>query len=214
MKNTFIAGLAATYLLSFSLSALAADNRSYYVGFKGDIADPANSDVKGAATGKVKYGFSSGAGVVLGWQPALFDTENGDLRLELEGAYHAFGLDTVRLNHSPSGDMKITALMANLYYDWHTNSSWSPYVGVGIGRAHVDFGTNQGLGNTDDTDNVSAWQAMAGLSYTPKSMPNTMWSLGYKYIDFGRPSFSSAGGNIRLDPVHEDTIELGVLYRF
>ena len=214
MKNTLIAGLTATYMFLFSMPTQAQNHSPFYIGFKGDIADPANSDVKGAATGKVKYGFSSGAAVTLGWQPPAFDTENGDLRAELEVGYHAFGLDRVRTNHNPSGDMKVTALMANLYYDWHSNSGWSPYVGAGLGRAHINFGTNQGLGNSDDSDNVSAWQAMAGLSYTAKSMPNTTWSLGYKYIDFSRPSFSSAGGNIKLDPVHESTIELGVRYRF
>lgn len=214
MRNTFIAGLTATCLFSFCLSVQASDHRPFYIGLKGDIADAADSDIKGAATGKVKYGFSSGAGIVLGWQPAIFDTRNGDLRIELEGAYHAFGLDTVAANHNPSGDMKATALMANLYYDWHLNKSWSTYIGAGVGRANVKFGTGQGLGNTDDSDNVTAWQAMAGLSYTAKSMPNTVWSLGYKYLDLNQPSFSSPGGSIKLDPVHEHAIELGVRYNF
>jgi opacity protein-like surface antigen len=214
MKNTFIVGLAASYLLAFCLSAQASDHRSFYIGLKGDIADPADSDIKGAATGKVKYGFSSGAGGVLGWEPEVFASKDGDLRFELEGSYHAFGLDTVAANNNPSGDMQVTALMANLYYDWHINKSWSPYIGIGMGQANVKFGTGQGLGNTDDNDTVTAWQAMAGLSYTARSMPNTDWSLGYKYLDLNQPSFSSAGGDIKLDPVHEHTIEMGVNYHF
>lgn len=214
MKTTFVAGLAATCLLSFSLSAQASDHRSFYVGVKGDIANAADSDIKGTATGTVKYGFSSGIGGVLGWQPALLDTRSGDLRVELEGSYHAFGLDTVGSNNNPSGDMKVTALMANLYYDWHTNSPYSPYIGIGTGKAKVKFGTGEGLGNTDATDNVAARQLMAGISYQTESMPNTVWSLGYKYLDVNQPSFSSAGGNVKLDPVHENTIELGFRYRF
>lgn len=151
---------------------------------------------------------------MLGWQPEIFDTQEGDVRFELEGAYHAFGLDRVRANTDPSGDMKATALMANMYYDWHTDTSLSPYVGVGIGRAHMKFGTGEGLGNSDNGDDVTAWQAMAGIAYVDASMPNTIWTVGYKYIDFDQPSFSSAGGDIELDPVHEHTIEFGVNYRF
>ncbi len=213
MKNTFTY-LAATYLLIFSIPTQAQDRGPFYIGLKGDIAIPSNSDIKGAATGDVKYGFSSGAGITLGWQPEIFDTNAGDVRFELEGGFHAFGLDRVRANTDPSDDMKATTLMANAYYDWHTDSSWSPYVGVGIGRAHMTFANDQGLGNSGESDNVTAWQAMAGITYTDRSMPNTDWSLGYKYIDFDRPSFSSAGGDIKLDPVHEHTVEIGVIYHF
>jgi outer membrane immunogenic protein len=214
MKNPFVAGLVATYMFAFSLPTQAQDNSQFYIGLKGDIANAADSDVKGAATGSVDYGFSSGGGVVLGWQPEMFDTRDGDIRLELEGSFHAFGLDRVRVNSDPSDDLKATAVMANVFYDWHTNSSWSPYLGAGIGRAHMKFANDQGLGNTGESDNVTAWQAMAGVSYVDETMPNTVWSVGYKYMDFGRPSFSSAGGDIKLDPVHEHAIEFGVSYRF
>ncbi len=214
MKNIFLGGLTATYLSLFSTPTQAQDHSSYYIGFKGDIANAANSDVKGAVTGKVKYDFSSGGGVVLGWQPEAFDTNDSDVRFELEGGFHAFGLDTVRANTDPSDDLKAATLMANIYYDWHSDVSWRPYVGMGLGRAHMTFANDQGLGNTGESDDVTAWQAMAGLSYTHRSMPDTDWTIGYKYIDFGRPSFSSAGGSIKLDPVHEHTIELGVNYHF
>lgn len=213
MKNTFTF-LAVIYLLIFSIPTQAQDRGPFYIGLKGDIANPSDSNIKGAATGDVKYAFSSGAAVTLGWQPRIFDTNEGDARFELEGGFHAFGLDRVRANTDPSDDMKATTLMANAYYDWHTDSSWKPYVGVGIGQAHITFANDQGLGNSGESDNVTAWQAMAGITYTDSSMPNTDWSLGYKYIDFDQPSFSSASGDIKLDPVHEHTIELGVTYHF
>jgi opacity protein-like surface antigen len=214
MKKHFAIALTATCLLTFSLSTQAQDYRQFYLGVKGDIANPSDSDVKGATTCKVEYGFSSGAGVVLGWQPEMFYSRDGNLRFELEGGFHAFGLDTVRANTDPSDDLQAATMLANIYYDWHTNSAFSPYVGVGIGRAHMTLANDQGLGNTGESDNVTAWQAMAGISYIDKSMPNTAWSVGYKYMDFDQPSFSSAGGDIKLDPVHEHTIELGVTYHF
>jgi opacity protein-like surface antigen len=214
MKIGCAIGLAATSLLLSNMPAQAQDQPNIYIGIKGDVASPVDSDVTGAANGKVEYGFSSGAGVAVGWQPEMFDRKEGDLRVELEGAYHAFGLDKVRGNTDPSGDLKATALMANLYYDWHIHTSFSPYVGVGVGQAQMKFGTDQGLGNNDDSDNVTAWQAMAGVSYTNPSVPNVTWSLGYKFIDFDQPSFSSSSGDIKLNPVREHAAELGVNYHF
>ncbi|MCB9988668.1 MAG: outer membrane beta-barrel protein [Rhodospirillales bacterium] len=213
MKSLVVSGLMAVSLLSCGGMAHAEDY-NLYVGARGDIAFPSDSDVKGAATGQVEYGFSSGAGVVLGWQPAALDTDSGDVRVELEGSYHAFGLDRVRANNNPDDDMTATTIMGNVYYDMHTGSAFTPYIGAGIGEAFVKFPTGKGLTNTDDSDTGLAYQAMAGVSYTPESMPQTDWSIGYKYLALENPSFASAGGGVKLDPVHESAIEVGVRYHF
>lgn len=215
MKYSVFTALVAVSLLLFANAAQAADSsHPYYIGAKGDIAFPSKTDVKGASTGSVDYGFSSGAGVTLGWQPPALDTSTGDVRAEFEAGYHAMGLDRVLTNNNASGDFKATTLMGNVYYDVHTGSSFTPYVGAGLGQAFVRFPTGKGLGNTDDSDNVLAYQAMAGVSYTPESMPRTALSVGYKYLGFESPSFKTAGSHVKLDSPHESAVEFGVRYRF
>lgn len=213
MKYSLLAAMAALSCLSMVPGAHAADH-PYYAGVKGDVAFPSNSDAKGTTTGPVKYGFSSGAGVVLGWQPPALDTQTGDVRVELEGSYHAMSLDHVAANTSPSGDLKATTLMGNAYYDFHNSSRFTPYVGAGVGQAFVSFPKNAGLNTTDKKDNVLAYQAMAGVSYNPASLPCTDWTVGYKYLGFENPSFKSASGQVKLDPMRESAIEVGMRYRF
>jgi opacity protein-like surface antigen len=210
-----MAGLVALPLLSFVSQAQAADaDKPFYIGAQGNVAMPSDSTITGASSGKVKYGFSSGAGVVMGYQPQALSNDTGDVRVEAEASYHALGLKSVGANNNPSGDLKATTLMGNVYYDVHTGTNFTPYVGAGVGQAFVSFPKGQGLGNTGGTSNVLAYQGMAGVSYTPDSMPNTDISLGYKYLGTEKPNFSTASGDVKLDPLHQSSVELGVKYHF
>jgi hypothetical protein len=51
------------------------------------------------------------------------------------------------------------AFMGNAYWDIETNTMFTPYLGLGIGAAHVDFDT---VGGEDDWE--FAYQGMAGAS--------------------------------------------------
>ncbi|MCB1539177.1 MAG: porin family protein [Rhodospirillales bacterium] len=211
----FLSFTAAALLAVLPYASIAHAADSFYVGAKGDIANPSNSSVSGSSTGKVKYGFSSGAGIVGGWQPEALSSDTGDVRFEGEASYHAMKLKNVLANTNPSGDLKAIALMGNAYYDFNTGTGFKPYVGAGVGQGFVKFPKGQGLGNSDSTQNVFAYQAMAGVSYTPESMPQTDWSLGYKYMGFEKPSFSDgAGGHVKLGSLHENAIEAGMRYHF
>lgn len=215
MKHLMIATMtSASLIFASSLAFATASNKPLYFGIKGDIAYPSDSNVKGAATGKVKYGFSSGVDFQIGWVPQSLKDNTSDVRAELEVGYHAFGLDSVLANPDPSGDMKVTTFMANLYYDFGTQNNWTPYIGVGVGNAHVKFGTNQGLGNTDSTDNTFAWQGMLGLTYATRDNPDARWLIGYRYLSLNQPSFSTGTDNVKLSRVHEHALELGLQYSF
>lgn len=217
MKRYILAGLLALAPLTISPSAhaMADTSHPFYIGLQGNLAFPSDSDVSGATTGTVAYGTSSGIGAVVGWRPESMNTDTGDVRAELEASYHAFGLDRVRTNTNPGGDLKATTLMANAYYDFNLDSPIKPYIGAGVGQGFIKFPTGKGLTNTDSKDNVFAYQAMVGVSYTPESLPCTDWSLGYKYLGFEAPKFSTASAaDVKVSPLHESAIELGFRYNF
>lgn len=214
--------LLATAVAAYSLMTVAAfaagNDGSWYAGASGDVTFPQNSTVTGTTNGNVKYGFSSGGNVALGYQPRALSSSLGDVRLEVEGGYHALGLKDVTAggvtNTNPSGDFKVATLMGNAYYDFHTNSQFTPYIGAGIGEAHVSFNKNNGFGMTSSSDDELGYQLMTGVSYTPKSMPQTDWSIGYRYLGTTSPKFNTTTGNVKFDSIQASNVELGFKYHF
>lgn len=191
----------------------------FYTGATADIAFAGKSDVTGATTGFQKYSFNSGVDMVLGWEPDALKTPGvGDVRLELQGGYHAFGLDAVKAgivtNTNPDGDMKALTGMANIYYDFDTGSAFTPFIGAGAGIAHVTIPKGNGLGNTGGADDRFAYQGMLGVAYTSPAMPQTDWTIDYRYLALDGPSFQTAGGDIKIDNVSASALEAGFRYHF
>lgn len=218
MKKQSLTAFVFAFLVAGTAVA-HADGSQIYMGVNGDVAFPSKSGVSGATTGSQKYSFSSGGDLSLGWEPdALKSPDMGDARFELQTGYHAFGLKSVRAggvtNASPSGELKAVTGMANAFYDLHTPTPLTPYIGVGAGVAHVTIPTGNGLGNTNGGDTRFAYQGMVGVAYTAPSMPQASWTLGYRYLAVDAPSFSTATTNVKLSPVHESAIEAGLRYNF
>ena len=212
------ATLIASGLISTTAFATGQDS-SWYAGISGDISSLSSSKVNGATAGdNLKYKFSSGANVALGYEPQALQCPMGDVRLELEGGYHAFGLKSVTAggvtNGSPNGDLRVATLMGNAYYDVHTGTAFKPYIGAGIGDADIGLAKNNGFGAIKSNDNRLGYQFMTGISYTPQMMPKTDWSLGYRYLGTTAPQFATTTGNIKLDAIHASNIEFGVKYHF
>lgn len=91
-------------------------------------------------------------------------------RAEIEASYRNSDID------SPAGgDVSSTALMANAYYDLENDTRFTPYIGAGIGVAHVDFDTAGG-----DEGTEFAYQGIVGVNYAidPK------WHVGAEYRYF------------------------------
>ena len=213
---------AAAGVLIFGLmatSALAATSDTpWYAGMSGDVTFPRNTNVTGTTTGDIKYNFSSGTSFQLGYQPPMLNSSIGDTRFELEGGYHAFGISKIIAggvtNTSPNGDLRTTTIMGNVYYDFHTGTQFTPYIGAGLGGANISVAKSNGLGMTKGSDNELAYQFMAGISYTPESMPKTDWSIGYHYLGTTSPQFASNTGHVSFDAISASNIEVGFRYHF
>jgi len=217
MRFLAAVSLLATGFLATNAFA-AGQSGPWYVGVSGDLSSPQSTNVTGTTTGNIDYKFSSGGNIAIGYEPQALKNATGDVRLEAEAGYHAFGLKDVTAggvtNSNPTGDLKVATLMGNAYYDLHTGTQFTPYVGAGVGEAHIDFARNNGFGATQSSDNRLGYQFMTGVSYTPALMPKTDWSLGYRYLGTTSPQFTTATGNVKFDAIHASNFEIGFKYHF
>ena len=94
----------------------------------------------------------------------------GQVRLEGELGWRHNELDKFTWaagSPSPSGAIGGVSFMANVLYDFKTNTPWTPYVGAGIGGMNVNA-DNIIAGNTkvtNDSDTAFAYQGIAGIAY-------------------------------------------------
>ncbi|MBP5216119.1 MAG: porin family protein [Alphaproteobacteria bacterium] len=98
--------------------------------------------------------------------------------------------------------------MANLYLDYRNCSSWTPYIGAGMGMSYVktDF-RDRGVKSAYNL----AWQVMTGITYDI----NSIWALdaGYRFADYGRVRKEIPNGVVKTS-VLDHEILFGFRYSF
>lgn len=131
----------------------------------------------GVAT-PVKYGQVRGE-FELGWNDDAKDSNN-----------FAFKVDKT-YNHKFATELSVSSAMLNVYYDIDTGTKFTPYVGGGIGMAHlknktkVTGSTPSGALNlgSSESENNFAWNIGAGVSYALNDKVSI--DVGYRYSDYG-----------------------------
>ena len=125
--------------------------------------------------------------------------------VEGEYAYGENDLDTLNSNLigvplAATGTASAQTYMANAYLSLPTGA-WRPYVGGGIGQAHVEA-DNAGFANvlvtadkTNDSDNAFAWQLMAGVGY--QIAPNLELGARYRYLNIDEVTLISDAGDVQ-----------------
>ncbi|MCC7422896.1 MAG: outer membrane beta-barrel protein [Planctomycetaceae bacterium] len=130
-------------------------------------------------------------GVAFGW--ATGPTWLGRNRVELELAARTNDVDTFRINNvnfPVDAELTLLSAMANYLWDFkHPDRDWYPYVGAGLGVARVEF----------DSDNLLAFQAIAGVSYRLRSYLEVFAEARYFGTSEGdftvtTPGFTTPGG--------------------
>ncbi|MDA3970192.1 MAG: porin family protein [Desulfobulbaceae bacterium] len=145
MKKKMLIIAGCTMLLSLSNSAYSAEETPYISGNLGfgmltdSDTDNVELDVRNGYALTAAYGYKL----------------NDNLRLEGELAYQNNELVTGR------DDIESLALLANGYWDFTNDSSWTPFLTAGIGAATVNV-DDPGL---DDSETVFAYQIGAGIGY-------------------------------------------------
>ncbi len=97
---------------------------------------------------------------------------NQAIRAEFEFAFRSNAADQWTVSGVPAvrwnGDFHAYSLMANLYHDFANVNwlGWSPYVGAGIGIAFLDGDFQTSTLNLEISEELLAYQFMAGASKT------------------------------------------------
>ena len=133
------------------------------------------------------------------------------IRAELELALRG---NSENSEDGPWGSTKLTTnsttLLANVYYDFHNSTAFTPYVGAGVGLAFnylgVDVHDNaRNLGySCDDRSTNFAWQVGAGVAYSINE--NMAIDAGYRYLDLGYTETKTSGTSVGIRPYNHEVM--------
>ncbi len=101
-----------------------------------------------------------------GVNAAGIDLSAIDAGVLISGNVGDLGVSTAALVAAGQGELETTTLMLNAYYDYNTDSAFTPYVGIGIGTAMTDLEFSpSGVGIINDDDDTFVYQIILGASY-------------------------------------------------
>lgn len=145
---------------------------------------------------KTTYDVGYAAGAALGYR------FNRNFRAEAEIAYRNNHLDSVKHHYygkvHPKGHTSSLSYMANGYYDFDLDG-FTPYVGVGVGYAHLKAHVSHEGVQAKGSESGIAGQAMVGVS--KRICHNTDLGVEYRYF--------AARSNF-----HEQSVNLSLRYGF
>lgn len=201
-------------MASFAFALDAGDYLShehFYIGTSGyatfmDDVETTLDDSNIAANNVTEIAYKKGVGFsgALGYEPPTVRNFLSQSRFELELSYRKADIENDNvLSLIPDetlGTNTTMALMLNAYYDAENHTPITPYVGLGVGFAHVQLDDAARLGLADENDLTAAYQVMTGFIVKPKESQLSFFG-GYRYFkNIQEVKFSSTGGNaIEID---------------
>lgn len=233
MKKTLLTACAAAAFSLFAANAQAADvapapeSNGFYVSLFGGASFLENIDTTqhydfSPSSPDYDYTLETKTGYILGgtigmrvWDP---------LRAEVEVSYARWGADSYsgkadnggsRFNDGASGHVSATYLLANVWYDIDTGTSFTPYVGGGAGVAWVDASTkfSNDYGYTDGGLGF-AFQGGAGVTFDLTE--NIALDVGYRFKGIPNVNFAGRGSIFSYDhgDLYSHNVQAGVIFKF
>jgi len=203
MRKKFLTIACCAALLSISTTAYSAEG--LYVSGNIGVAILSDADVTdtkpaGTPNGSLEYDTGTALGIAVG-----YDYGN-DIRAEFEIEYQKNDMD--KFNPSGSGavtvngDISSVAFLANGYYDFHSESDFTPFVSGGLGFASLsmnDFNTSGFI--VDDDQTVFAYQLSLGVAYAVNKRVDV--DVKYRYFatsdaDFNNATVEYATNNVTI----------------
>ena len=125
------------------------------------------------------WGFSLAAGIKK-------ELEKGAVRAELEFTRFQPTSSYVTIDgRQTKYKTQIHSYMINAYYDFNTDSAFTPYIGGGIGYATTKLSdTRARTGAKSNSHTNFAWQIGGGIAYAVND--NVSIDVGYRYVDYGK----------------------------
>ncbi len=206
--RTLALTVSALALLASPGHAAEAMRKGFYVGGATGLTIPMDNEID-SNTGLLSHKLSFDPGWLVDGQVG-YAFGNG-LRTELEVGYRQADIDGTTNPYGnaalgASGDYGVLNTMVNVYYDMPINWVVTPYVGVGVGYAHIwadglrTASSSTTTVNAADSDSGEfAYQAIGGVSYD--ICPRWQASVDYRYLaaldaDFGNMRSEYSAHNI------------------
>ena len=190
-------GLALAQSNGFYAGAGVGGNYTLDSSIKGSTIDT-EAEYDAGWVGNVFFGYAYGSG----------------FRSELEVNRRANDVDSVRGSTAGTGEATSWGVMANVYYDFKNSTAFTPYVGVGIGGAMVDFDGISPVGGSriDDSDTALAYQGMIGVSYRLNDRVNLFGDL--RHFATREPSFSTVNNRGVDGEYRNNSVMVGFRWSF
>jgi OOP family OmpA-OmpF porin len=173
-----------------------------------------------------------------GYRPGNIDSVRGGTNQAIAGLCAPGVTRTVAAPNcgSPSGKIEHWSVLGNVIYDIGPDWMINPFIGAGVGVAHVDLKTRGQLSNVtgvitapsganpsqqdiviDDSDTVFAWQLLAGASW--KATDRLKVDATYRFLSGSDGQFKSLGtGAIQpgtfQGKYRDSSVTVGLRYSF
>ena len=209
MSNRLAVAAAVMFSVSAFSPAYAGDGDPIpYISLGAGVHWPQSIDVNGAGVDS-EVDMDKGAT----FRAAVGIDYDSPLRSELELSHYTSDLDTVD-GADASGDIDVTGLMANVYWDFLSDSPYTPYIGAGIGGFQIDANGNNPIGGStvDDDDFALGYQGIIGVS----RHINEQWSLtaDYRYFTLNQVNMRSQAGTDLASDFETHALMFGLRYDF
>ncbi len=207
--------IAAALVAGLATTAVAADTDGWYAGAEAGLNVAPRASFKSGPNG---FGDTQDLGYGLIGQVGY---GFGPIRLEGELGYRSNGIDQVHGNGQSTagrGDLAAFDVMGNVYYDFHTGSRLTPYLGVGIGGVDVNadkIRTTSGVALSNSDSFVFGYQGIAGMSYAVNDTLSLKADYRYlRTVDATLKEDPSIGGASVKGAYAAHSILVGFTYHF
>lgn len=135
------------------------------------------------------------------------------LRLEGELGFRGNDIDDVA-GVAGSGDVSALTVMGNVLYDIDLGSRVTPYVGIGVGVARVDFDGVSPVGGSavDDDDTAFAYQGIVGAAY--EISDRFKLTLDYRYLAAPSVDLTTSAGASADSEYRSHNFMIGLRFSF
>lgn len=174
------------------------------------------NEVNGFSTASsYSAGVRTNPGYILGG--AIGAHLNDNLRAELELSHSNWSVSALSSSGSgfrPAvGELSATYLLGNLWYDFKSDSAFTPYIGggLGLGLPNQDFTANSGV--KSDTPLEFAFQLGVGAKYALSDKIDL--DIGYRFKDI--PNFTQnfpGFTNITGESFASHNVQVGLTFNF
>lgn len=201
-----LATLMASAFVLADLS-VAADRGLYIEGRAGAVfGEDAQLDATTNQDAEREKGWLGGVGLGYAYGNGLRGEIGVDYRKDT-------GIDKIG-GLSGGGKYSAGSLMISGFYDFFRDNKIQPYIGGGVGAAHVDVDNATPVSGSivNDDDINFAFQGMAGIGFNVS--PSVRLSLGYRYFAVPDLTFkTAAGASVDADYANHEVM-LGVRFLF